>query len=332
MESTTSLDVWEWAGVTTTACADSSIPGAHLACDRWLSGPATAPEVETDSDIEQVDDIWAWTASDTNMAEWHTTSGRSGTADLDDFTPCGGWGRWVESSAATAPPSEAEQLREQRIQEAYAHVLQVLDAHVQALETSHPECREPAQRIRELVMIECAHVCANRTPAVDAARSHQVPLSGPVAWRPPSLAVLAHPVGIPVGNVDDGASRMTSDALTRLADLVTAALRREHDDKEARARRHRWSTVSGAACCASRPRRHTSGTGAPSTASRRPDARPLKAWLFDNFLNPYPSEEDKLELMRASCLNYSQLNNWFINARVRLWRPIVEWLGTPEAT
>ena len=317
--------------MTMTACATSSIPVARLACDQWLSGPATAPEDEADSDIAQVDDIWAWSASEANMAEWHPASGRSGATDPDGFTPCGGWGRWVESGATAAPPSEAEQLREQRIREAYAHVLQVLDAHVRALETSHPECREPTQRIRELVMIECAHACANRTPAADAAYSHQVPLNGPVAWRPPSLAVLAHPVGIPVGNVDDGASRMTSEALARLADIVTAALRREHHDKEARARRQRWSTVGGAACCASRPRRHTSGTGAPSTASRRPDARPLKTWLFDNFLNPYPSEDEKLELMRASRLNYSQLNNWFINARVRLWRPIVEWLGTPEA-
>ncbi|KAG6397069.1 hypothetical protein SASPL_143230 [Salvia splendens] len=34
----------------------------------------------------------------------------------------------------------------------------------------------------------------------------------------------------------------------------------------------------------------------------------LRAWLFEHFLHPYPSE----------------VSNWFINARVRLWKPMVE--------
>ncbi|KAH1267567.1 Homeobox protein BEL1 [Glycine max] len=34
----------------------------------------------------------------------------------------------------------------------------------------------------------------------------------------------------------------------------------------------------------------------------------LRAWLFEHFLHPYPSD----------------VSNWFINARVRLWKPMVE--------
>ncbi|CAN6440978.1 unnamed protein product [Victoria cruziana] len=50
----------------------------------------------------------------------------------------------------------------------------------------------------------------------------------------------------------------------------------------------------------------------------------LRAWLFDHFLHPYPSDSDKLMLARQTGLSRSQVSNWFINARVRLWKPMVE--------
>jgi hypothetical protein len=50
----------------------------------------------------------------------------------------------------------------------------------------------------------------------------------------------------------------------------------------------------------------------------------LKAWLFSNFLHPYPSETEKLELSQQTGLTITQINNWFINARVRTWRPMLE--------
>ncbi|CAI9763689.1 unnamed protein product [Fraxinus pennsylvanica] len=50
----------------------------------------------------------------------------------------------------------------------------------------------------------------------------------------------------------------------------------------------------------------------------------LRAWLFEHFLNPYPSEADKLLLSRQTGLSKNQVSNWFINARVRLWKPMVE--------
>eukprot|EP01028_Stygiella_incarcerata_P000338 TRINITY_DN1037_c0_g1_i2.p1 TRINITY_DN1037_c0_g1~~TRINITY_DN1037_c0_g1_i2.p1 ORF type:complete len:451 (+),score=132.67 TRINITY_DN1037_c0_g1_i2:165-1355(+) len=50
----------------------------------------------------------------------------------------------------------------------------------------------------------------------------------------------------------------------------------------------------------------------------------LKTWLFQHFLHPYPSEEEKKELSSQTGLTMTQLNNWFINARVRTWRPMLE--------
>ncbi|KAA8522439.1 hypothetical protein F0562_013200 [Nyssa sinensis] len=50
----------------------------------------------------------------------------------------------------------------------------------------------------------------------------------------------------------------------------------------------------------------------------------LRAWLFEHFLNPYPSDVDKHILARQTGLSRSQVSNWFINARVRLWKPMVE--------
>ncbi|RWW37507.1 hypothetical protein BHE74_00057358 [Ensete ventricosum] len=38
----------------------------------------------------------------------------------------------------------------------------------------------------------------------------------------------------------------------------------------------------------------------------------LRAWLFEHFLHPYHA------------LRHAQVSNWFINARVRLWKPMVE--------
>ncbi|TVU07894.1 hypothetical protein EJB05_41269 [Eragrostis curvula] len=50
----------------------------------------------------------------------------------------------------------------------------------------------------------------------------------------------------------------------------------------------------------------------------------LKAWMFENFLRPYPKDNEKEMLAVRSGLSRSQVSNWFINARVRLWKPMIE--------
>lgn len=50
----------------------------------------------------------------------------------------------------------------------------------------------------------------------------------------------------------------------------------------------------------------------------------LRTWLFDHFLHPYPTDTDKHMLATQTGLSRNQVSNWFINARVRLWKPMVE--------
>uniref|UniRef100_A0A7N0T2D4 Homeobox domain-containing protein n=1 Tax=Kalanchoe fedtschenkoi TaxID=63787 RepID=A0A7N0T2D4_KALFE len=57
----------------------------------------------------------------------------------------------------------------------------------------------------------------------------------------------------------------------------------------------------------------------------------LRAWLFEHFLHPYPKDSDKIMLARQTGLTRSQVSNWFINARVRLWKPMVEEMYKEEA-
>lgn len=48
----------------------------------------------------------------------------------------------------------------------------------------------------------------------------------------------------------------------------------------------------------------------------------LKEWMFDpkNTHHPYPSENEKERLQKKANINRKQLNNWFINARKRIWQ------------
>jgi len=49
----------------------------------------------------------------------------------------------------------------------------------------------------------------------------------------------------------------------------------------------------------------------------------LKKWIVDHFDAPWPSNAEKRALAKQSGLSLSQVSNFFINARVRLWRPLV---------
>lgn len=50
----------------------------------------------------------------------------------------------------------------------------------------------------------------------------------------------------------------------------------------------------------------------------------LRAWLFEHFLHPYPNDSEKIMLAKQTGLSRNQVANWFINARVRLWKPMIE--------
>lgn len=57
----------------------------------------------------------------------------------------------------------------------------------------------------------------------------------------------------------------------------------------------------------------------------------LRQWLFKNFRNPYPNPEQKSELMRVCSMSDTQIANWFINGRVRIWKPCINSVNISQA-
>lgn len=51
----------------------------------------------------------------------------------------------------------------------------------------------------------------------------------------------------------------------------------------------------------------------------------LKKWMMspEHIEHPYPSEEEKKELMKETGIDLKQLSNWFTNARKRVWKPFM---------
>jgi hypothetical protein len=52
----------------------------------------------------------------------------------------------------------------------------------------------------------------------------------------------------------------------------------------------------------------------------------LKAWMMSpaHIAHPYPTEQEKLEIMADTGIELKQLTNWFVNNRKRFWKPQVE--------
>mmetsp|Transcript_21206 Transcript_21206/g.29710 ORF Transcript_21206/g.29710 Transcript_21206/m.29710 type:complete len:403 (-) Transcript_21206:297-1505(-) len=52
----------------------------------------------------------------------------------------------------------------------------------------------------------------------------------------------------------------------------------------------------------------------------------LKAWMMspEHVAHPYPTEQEKEQIMRDTGIELKQLTNWFVNNRKRYWKPRVE--------
>ena len=70
----------------------------------------------------------------------------------------------------------------------------------------------------------------------------------------------------------------------------------------------------------------------PKSGSGRSSSLPaetveyLKAWIVspEHIHHPYPTEEEKVEIMSATGIELKRLNNWFVNNRIRFWKPRYE--------
>lgn len=50
----------------------------------------------------------------------------------------------------------------------------------------------------------------------------------------------------------------------------------------------------------------------------------MDQWLSSHWHDPYPTPDEKAELAYHCHITVDQVNHWFINARVRRWRPTME--------
>uniref|UniRef100_A0A7S2HT33 Homeobox domain-containing protein n=1 Tax=Helicotheca tamesis TaxID=374047 RepID=A0A7S2HT33_9STRA len=52
----------------------------------------------------------------------------------------------------------------------------------------------------------------------------------------------------------------------------------------------------------------------------------LKSWMMspEHVAHPYPTEQEKAQIMAATGIELKQLTNWFVNNRKRYWKPRVE--------
>ncbi|XP_076923231.1 BEL1-like homeodomain protein 7 [Bidens hawaiensis] len=110
-----------------------------------------------------------------------------------------------------------------------------------------------------------------------------------------------------LGETDSNGSGI---AISRLRFVDQQLRRQKHDQKLSMMHQHVW-----------RPQR-----GLPESC-----VTILRAWMFEHFLHPYPKDSEKMMLARQTGLTKSQVSNWFINARVRLWKPMVEEIYQEES-
>ncbi|KAG7359908.1 homeobox KN domain containing protein [Nitzschia inconspicua] len=52
----------------------------------------------------------------------------------------------------------------------------------------------------------------------------------------------------------------------------------------------------------------------------------LRAWLLhpDHIHHPYPTEQEKAKMIADTGIDMKRLNNWFVNSRIRIWKPKYE--------
>ena len=100
----------------------------------------------------------------------------------------------------------------------------------------------------------------------------------------------------------------------------------EKETMEAPITRRARSTSSLSSCSGSSSRMKGQ-RGQKKTSSLPADTvEYLKAWMMspEHIAHPYPTEQEKAQIMADTGIELKQLTNWFVNNRKRFWKPRVE--------
>jgi hypothetical protein len=76
----------------------------------------------------------------------------------------------------------------------------------------------------------------------------------------------------------------------------------------------------------SSPSKGAKGGNRKSTSLPAETVEYLKAWMMspEHVAHPYPTEQEKAQIMADTGIELKQLTNWFVNNRKRYWKPRVE--------
>lgn len=77
------------------------------------------------------------------------------------------------------------------------------------------------------------------------------------------------------------------------------------------------SSASSSSSSSTAPTPTTAGTKKRRGNLPRQVTEVLRVWLNSNLQHPYPTDEEKAQLMKQTGLTLNQISNWFINARRR---------------
>ena len=107
-----------------------------------------------------------------------------------------------------------------------------------------------------------------------------------------------------------------------MSDIVPAN-RSEQDEMK----RDRHDSIGAQSVSSSAPSDGSSSGSKKKSSSLPAEAvEYLKAWMMspEHIAHPYPTEQEKVQIMADTGIGIKQLTNWFVNNRKRYWKPRVE--------
>jgi len=98
-----------------------------------------------------------------------------------------------------------------------------------------------------------------------------------------------------------------------------------HDDSEMRSK-NLHSMTAGVATTNPPKKRKSPGRVRPNSPLPCDVVDYLREWLMspEHIYHPYPSESEKARIIADTGIDRKRLNNWFVNNRIRFWKPRFE--------